>query len=114
MPKNVVQYNLLISCPGDIINEIGIIENAVSQFNTRFSDALGISVRLKHWRKNSYAQSEGEPQALLNRQFVNHCRKNIKRFRHFTINTKIRVFTLYIHQIKNLKRCFSHIYLDIS
>ena len=38
MPKNVVQYDLLISCPGDIINEISIIEDAVSQFNTLFSD----------------------------------------------------------------------------
>lgn len=73
MPKNVVQYDLLISCPGDITSEIRIIEDAVSQFNTQFSDALGISVRIKHWRKNSYAQSGGKPQALLNEQFVNDC-----------------------------------------
>lgn len=40
MPKNVVQYDLLISCPRDITTEISIIEDAVSQFNTQFSDAL--------------------------------------------------------------------------
>ena len=73
MPKNVVQYDLLISCPGDIENEIKIIDDAVSQFNTQFSDALGISIRTKHWRKNSYAQSGGKPQALLNEQFVKDC-----------------------------------------
>lgn len=73
MPKNVVQYDLLISCPGDIANEFSIIEDAVSQFNAQFSDALGISVRTKHWRKNSYAQSGGKPQGLLNEQFVNDC-----------------------------------------
>lgn len=73
MPKNIVQYDLLISCPGDITNEISIIEDAVSQFNTQFSDALGISIRTKHWRKNSYTQSGGKPQALLNEQFVNDC-----------------------------------------
>lgn len=73
MPKNVVQYDLLISCPGDITSEIKIIEDVVSQFNTQFSDILGISVRTKHWRKNSYAQSGGKPQALLNEQFVNDC-----------------------------------------
>lgn len=73
MPKNVVQYDLLISCPGDITNEIKIIEDAVSQFNAQFSDALGISVRTKHWHKNSYAQSGGKPQTLLNEQFVNDC-----------------------------------------
>ena len=73
MPKNVVQYDLLISCPGDITNEIKIIEDAVSQFNTQFSDTLGISVRTKHWQKSSYAQSGGKPQTLLNEQFVNDC-----------------------------------------
>lgn len=73
MPKNVVQYDLLISCPGDIKNEIKIIDDAVSQFNTQFSDVLGISIRTKHWRKNSYAQSGGKPQALLNKQFINDC-----------------------------------------
>lgn len=73
MPKNIVQYDLLISCPGDITSEISIIKDAVSQFNTQFSDALGIRVRTKHWQKNSYAQSGGKPQALLNEQFVNDC-----------------------------------------
>lgn len=73
MPKDVVQYDFLISCPGDITDEVRIIEDAVSQFNTQFSDALGISVRIKHWRKNSYAQYGGKPQALLNEQFVNDC-----------------------------------------
>ena len=73
MPKNVTQYNLLISCPGDIENEIKIIDDAVTQFNTQFSDTLGISIRTKYWRKNSYAQSGGKPQALLNEQFVNDC-----------------------------------------
>ena len=73
MPRNVVQYDLLISCPEDITSEISVIEDAVLQFNTQFSDALGISIRTKHWRKNSYAQSGGKPQALLNEQFVNDC-----------------------------------------
>lgn len=31
MPKNVVQYDLFIFCPGDITNEIRIIEDAVLQ-----------------------------------------------------------------------------------
>lgn len=26
MPKNITQYDLLISCPGDITDEIGIVE----------------------------------------------------------------------------------------
>lgn len=73
MPKNIVQYDLLISCPGDITNEIDIIEKVVSQFNEQFSDTLGISIRTRHWQKSAYAQSGGKPQALLNEQFVYDC-----------------------------------------
>ena len=73
MSRQVTQYDLLISCPGDIKEEIPLIDKAVNEFNTLFSDALGISIRTKHWSKNAYAQSGNKPQALLNEQFVNDC-----------------------------------------
>jgi len=73
MPRNVTQYDLLISCPGDIKDEILLINKAVEEFNSLFSDTLGISIRTKHWSKNAYAQSGGKPQALLNQQFVKEC-----------------------------------------
>lgn len=73
MPKNVTQYDLMISCPGDIKEEIEVIEKVVQKFNDQFSDTLGISIRTRHWRKNSYPQSGGKPQALLNEQFVLNC-----------------------------------------
>ena len=73
MSKSVIQYSLLISCPGDIKEEINCVEECVTQFNTLYSDALGIEIVTKHWRKSSYAQSGGKPQALLNEQFVNDC-----------------------------------------
>ncbi len=73
MPKRVIQYSLLVSCPGDIQEEVRSVEECVNRFNTLFSDALGIEIITKHWRKNSYAQSGGKPQSLLNKQFVNDC-----------------------------------------
>ena len=73
MPQNVTQYDLLISCPGDIREEIEIINRTVRKFNDHFSDTLGISIRTRHWSKNSYPQSGGKPQALLNEQFVKKC-----------------------------------------
>lgn len=73
MPRSVVQYDLLISCPGDIKDELDIINNAVEKFNQQFSEALGISIRTRHWSKSSYAQSGGKPQTILNNQFVNDC-----------------------------------------
>lgn len=73
MTKNVVRYNLLISCPGDIQKEINIVEECVNRFNELFSDDLGIEIATKYWGKDSYAQSGGPPQALLNKQIVNDC-----------------------------------------
>ena len=71
MPKNITQYSLLISCPGDVKEEIDIIEKCVERFNTLYSDVLGIAIVTKHWRKNSYPQSGDKPQSILNSQFVN-------------------------------------------
>lgn len=73
MPKNVTLYKLLISCPGDVTDEIELINKSVSRFNELYSDELGITIQTKHWSKSSYTQSGGKPQALLNKQFINDC-----------------------------------------
>lgn len=73
MPKNITQYDLLISCPGDIEEEINLINEVVSNFNQQFSNSLGISIQTRHWSKSSYPQSGGKPQELLNEQFVRDC-----------------------------------------
>ena len=33
MAQNVTLYNLLISCPGDVKEEVALIESAVDEFN---------------------------------------------------------------------------------
>ena len=71
MAQNVTLYNLLISCPGDIKEEVTLIEAAVDEFNELYTETLGITIKTRHWSKSSYAQSGGKPQALLNEQFVN-------------------------------------------
>ncbi len=73
MAKNILQYSLLISCPGDVQDEVEIIQRVVNEFNNRYTNVLGIAIQTKHWKKNSYPQSGGKPQALLNEQFVEDC-----------------------------------------
>ena len=73
MAQNVMLYDILISCPGDITEEREIINEAIIRFNDLYSDTLGITLRSKHWSKNSFPESGDKPQALLNRQFVNNC-----------------------------------------
>ena len=73
MAQNVTLYNLLISCPGDVKEEVALIESAVDEFNELYSETLGITIKTRHWSKSSYAQSGGKAQELLNEQFVNKC-----------------------------------------
>lgn len=73
MAQNVTLYNLLISCPGDIKNEVDLIDSAVNEFNELFAEPLGITIKTRYWNKSSYAQSGGKPQKLLNKQFADNC-----------------------------------------
>ncbi|MGK9160697.1 hypothetical protein [Bacillus subtilis] len=73
MPKSVTLYNLLISCPSDVKEELKIINEAVDDFNRMFGHANNATINTKHWSKDSYPQSGGRPQELLNQQFVLDC-----------------------------------------
>lgn len=73
MAQSVTLYNLLISCPGDVKDEVILVESAVDEFNELYADPLGITIKTRYWGKSSYAQSGGKPQVLLNEQFVNKC-----------------------------------------
>lgn len=73
MPKNVVQYSLLISCPSDVKEELAMINETVEDFNRMFGSTNNIQVITKHWSKDSYPQSGGSPQNLLNSQFIFDC-----------------------------------------
>lgn len=55
MAQNVTLYNLLISCPGDIKEEVVLIGSAVDEFNELYAETLGITIKTRHWSKSSYA-----------------------------------------------------------
>ena len=80
MAKQITQYELLISCPGDIVDEVKIIEDVVEKFNQQFSATLGISILTRHWSKSSYSQSGSKPQQIINQQFVEDCDAAIAMF----------------------------------
>lgn len=73
MPKTITQYNLLISCPGDIKEEIGVIEEVVEEFNRNFGIGNNINIVCNHWSKDSFPQPGSSPQDILNKQFVKDC-----------------------------------------
>jgi len=73
MPKSVTQFDLLISCPSDVEEELKIIEETVSEFNHMIAQPNHATIITKHWSKDSYPQPGDNPQNLLNEQFVRNC-----------------------------------------
>ncbi|WP_047984055.1 hypothetical protein [Ornithinibacillus californiensis] len=73
MPRNVTQFDLLISCPSDVKEELEIIKGTVADFNRMYGAANNTLIVTKHWSTDSYPQSGGKPQNLLNKQFVLEC-----------------------------------------
>ena len=70
---NVTVYDLLLSCPGDVLDLKNIIEECITAFNSTLGTLNNIRIDLKHWSTDSFPQSGGKPQKLLNEQFVNDC-----------------------------------------
>ena len=73
MARTTVTYDLLISCPEDINDEIEIIREVVDTFNKIYGDINNIRIEARHWSRDSYPQSGGKPQELLNSQIVEKC-----------------------------------------
>lgn len=49
-----------------------MIRESIADFNSYAKTSLGLSVNLTHWSTDSYPQSGGHPQALLNTQIVDN------------------------------------------
>jgi hypothetical protein len=67
MAKWKMHVNLLLSCPGDIADELPIIREIVREFNQ--SDG-GLHIDLKHWQSDAVPSAGGSPQSILNSQLV--------------------------------------------
>ncbi len=73
MPEQITRYNVLLSCPTDIIDEIDVVHEAIENFNNFIGDANNIGIKIIHWSTHSYPESGGKPQELLNEQIVRNC-----------------------------------------
>ena len=74
MPRTgITVYDLLVSCPGDVIDYLDIIKECVENFNKTIGVANNSVIEVKHWSTDSYPESGDKPQELLNNQFVRDC-----------------------------------------
>lgn len=80
MPRETNVYDLLISCPGDISTELDLITKVVDEFNRYHGSSNNTFIQTRHWSKDSYPQSGGKAQELLNYQFIDSCDAAIALF----------------------------------
>lgn len=70
MPSNITVYDLLISCPSDVSEYVGMLEKEIIHFNNFYGRSNNVIVRTRHWSKDSYSEFGNHPQKLLNKQIV--------------------------------------------
>ena len=70
MSKDIKMYNALISCPSDVAGYIDSIKRGVDRFNNTYGEMNDILVRTKYWLEDSFPESGGQAQDLLNDQIV--------------------------------------------
>ena len=74
MPRTgITVYDLLISCPGDVLKYAGIVKECVETFNHNYGCHNSVVVLTRDWATDSFPQSGDRPQELLNKQFVRDC-----------------------------------------
>ncbi|MBR5224218.1 MAG: hypothetical protein IKV90_00960, partial [Clostridia bacterium] len=65
-----------MTCSFLVLEMYGVVElvkQVVAQFNETYSAVLAIRLNVRHWSKDSYNQSGGKAQGLLNKQFIHDC-----------------------------------------
>ena len=72
--RDLVQFDVLISCPSDIENRgfINTIKDIVYNFNTNYGFKIGVSIRILYWKDSSYPEYGDTPQDIINRQIVDN------------------------------------------
>lgn len=81
MAQTIVRYEVLLSCPNDVYQTCyPIVKKVIDNFNQMYGLTLGIEIRPKHWSTDSYPQSGGKPQSLLNEQIVDNSDASIAIF----------------------------------
>lgn len=74
MPRiGTITYDLLISCPGDVLKFVDVVKDCIDTFNHTIGRVNNAAIMAKHWSTDSYPQAGDSPQELLNKQFVRDC-----------------------------------------
>lgn len=73
MPRQTTTYDILFSCPGDVVSHINMVRKAIDSFNETTGMEHQVTFMLRHWSISSYTESGKSGQASINDQFIKKC-----------------------------------------
>lgn len=73
MSSTITRYDVLVSCPGDVVRLLPVVEDALNDFNKHYADSHMIELCMRHWSSDMYPRSGGKPQDLINEVVLPRC-----------------------------------------
>lgn len=70
MPRQTTTYDILFSCPGDVVSHINMVRKAIDSFNETTGMEHQVTFMLRHWSISSCTESGKSGQASINDQFI--------------------------------------------
>lgn len=70
MSRITTTYDILLSCPGDVVEELEVIKEIISDFNSGIGKMLQATLEVNYWSNNAVSEMGEELQKLLNKQFI--------------------------------------------
>jgi hypothetical protein len=70
MPVTIQLFRVLLAAPDDVIEEYGLVADAISDWNVQQGDSAKARLELMNWRTHAHPAAGKRPQALLNKQLA--------------------------------------------
>lgn len=71
--SGITVYDLLISCPGDLSELVLAVRDVIDMFNGGQGINNKVMFQAKYWKNDGHPAFGGNPQRVLNEQFVRDC-----------------------------------------
>lgn len=68
MPQTVQLYRVFFAAPGDVIEELTLVQGVIEDWNRQHGDEFGVRIELLHWSTHSWPAIGERPQSLINQQ----------------------------------------------
>jgi hypothetical protein len=73
MPRQVVEYRVLIISPGDMVAARDAVRSAIADWNAHVGVTKGVRLEAVGWESHAHPASGAEPQAIINKQVGDDC-----------------------------------------